>query len=1119
MPTYNIIEWALSSNGAMKPTSPLRMLALLFSFHCILSTFSPQIHAQAPGPTVIWSEDFEDLDAFWEDWHTDGPFWEVGVPTDPSRLSPNSSQVAGTLINEEVTISSPTRLIRHVPITIPGTDETPRLRFSERRDLSGAPEAIQEITLSIGDTRYNFDYVQELTSPNSVDVRAITPDDENGGPDSDSIILKMNAFRPGDRLSFQTDFDRDGSSGGQDYRTILFNNGTRANSNLKVSTETQSFDFTLTDQARTSSSYAFEFESGPGTPSIRLTLSNEFNTPTISIEYIDPTVRLGSFSVLARELGGIWTSITPPRSGASRTWTESVIGLEALAGKQVELAFQVNDLTHSLGWFIDNIELITGPYEVAFPQAFENGFRGWSAESGLWHVSESQDVHSKSTGASISRLSPDIQSTPPNPIRLVSPPFQIPSSSENPRLEFWHKFQLNSGPKGFVEVREIGKSWTDLASVASGDSAVWSRRAISLEHLKNREIQLAFTLQPEISPSAPSATDPLWLIDDIDLKTGKETFHFPENFESNLNEWNITNGVWEIGAPSRSTPEALGSQRLGTVLNGNYPPGANSRAVSPPFIVPLAKDQPRLRYWTQHDFPSDDGGEIWFYPEPDFDTETGQKRPNPTRLPDSTVTGRTPQWSQASLSLLPLAGKKGRLHFVLRSISTAGGAGWLIDNIELETGRQAIRNPEGFENGLGDWSVRGGGWTAGKPDLNPPAPHSGEQLVGTILEGHYPANADYTLLSPLFRIPEESSGPAIRFWHFYDLGDGDTASVEVLHESGERTRIAGPFTNSSLDRWSNGFASLSNFRGQGVQVGFRLDADGTMEGPGWFLDDIRLQTNILKRMEDLTIAEGETVSLLLDQPATGLELNLELISAQWDLPNGAPAEAPTAEGASLQSQLGIFNWVTGESNGPATYTFRIELVDPESSWNPIDFRDFDVTVTEVSQAPVFDQAPGSILFEPGTLIRTPVQASDPDVPSPPLTYTLDQAPAGAVIDNESGLFVWRPNAEQATKTYTIIVRATDTGENPLSTIHTFTAIPEALAGPAPSSTRVENGKLIVEFERIKANTGYQLLHNADLSTPFENWEAVQRLEWSTAPFHFEIPLENNPTGFYGLKPE
>ena len=94
-------------------------------------------------------------------------------------------------------------------------------------------------------------------------------------------------------------------------------------------------------------------------------------------------------------------------------------------------------------------------------------------------------------------------------------------------------------------------------------------------------------------------------------------------------------------------------------------------------------------------------------------------------------------------------------------------------------------------------------------------------------------------------------------------------------------------------------------------------------------------------------------------------------------------------------------------------------------------------MNEVNQAPVL--APiGSKSVDESTLLSFTATATDADLPSNTLTYSLDTgAPPGAGIDPATGLFTWTPSEAQGPGVYPVTVRVTDDGAPPLDDYETI----------------------------------------------------------------------------------
>ncbi|CAJ37958.1 putative Ig domain-containing protein [Methanocella arvoryzae] len=125
-------------------------------------------------------------------------------------------------------------------------------------------------------------------------------------------------------------------------------------------------------------------------------------------------------------------------------------------------------------------------------------------------------------------------------------------------------------------------------------------------------------------------------------------------------------------------------------------------------------------------------------------------------------------------------------------------------------------------------------------------------------------------------------------------------------------------------------------------------------------------------------------------------------------------------GASIHPATGEFFWTPTEAHGPGAYTFTIVVSDGMS----FDSETINVTVNEVNQAPVLAEIGNKAVNEEATLSFT-ATAVDTDMPANNLTYSLVNAPAGASIDQSSGVFTWTPTEAQGPGTYTFTVCVSD----------------------------------------------------------------------------------------------
>jgi hypothetical protein len=145
-------------------------------------------------------------------------------------------------------------------------------------------------------------------------------------------------------------------------------------------------------------------------------------------------------------------------------------------------------------------------------------------------------------------------------------------------------------------------------------------------------------------------------------------------------------------------------------------------------------------------------------------------------------------------------------------------------------------------------------------------------------------------------------------------------------------------------------------------------------------------------------------------------------------------------GLVVNASSGAINWMPSEFQGPGTYPVQIRVTDTNSmAINPKSLsvtNSYTLTVGEVNVAPVVGAlAPQS--GNPGQTISFTATATDADLPTNTLSFSLVSPPAGASIGAGSGLFSWRLPAGLANTTNTLSIRVTDSGFPNLSGTNNF----------------------------------------------------------------------------------
>jgi bacillopeptidase F (M6 metalloprotease family) len=412
----------------------------------------------------------------------------------------------------------------------------------------------------------------------------------------------------------------------------------------------------------------------------------------------------------------VWIDLSSDyNSNSSNVWGYSSLDLSAYAGQDVQFAFELDvaDTYYSadedVGWYIDLVEIKTGLPVFNNPENWENGIGDWSVTNGAWEVGVPSSGPSY-THSGTKCLATNLAGNYANNslTKVVSPIFTVPLTNQYPRFTFWewHSFNQHSDFRdhGIVMIKPSGSSvWIDLSSdYNSNSSNVWGYSSLDLSDYAGQDVQIAFEL--DVADTYYSADEGVgWYIDLVEIKTGLPVFNNPENWENGIGDWSVTNGAWEVGAPSSGPSNTQsGTKCLATNLAGNYTNNSLTKVVSPIFTVPLANPYPRFTFWEWHSFnqhsnfrdhgivkikPS--GSSVWIDLSPNY-------------CSGSNV------WSFSSIDLSDYAGQVVQIAFELDVADTYYSAdedvGWYIDDVIIEgfTGiniyEPKIENPSIYPN-------------------------------------------------------------------------------------------------------------------------------------------------------------------------------------------------------------------------------------------------------------------------------------------------------------------------------------------------------------------------------------------------------------------------------------
>lgn len=139
-------------------------------------------------------------------------------------------------------------------------------------------------------------------------------------------------------------------------------------------------------------------------------------------------------------------------------------------------------------------------------------------------------------------------------------------------------------------------------------------------------------------------------------------------------------------------------------------------------------------------------------------------------------------------------------------------------------------------------------------------------------------------------------------------------------------------------------------------------------------------------------------------------------------------------GASIHPTTGEFVWQVPTDFPISTNIITVFATDdgiPPQTSQAV----FRIIVAAVNNPPVIQRIDNLIVDE-GQTIRIQVNATDPDV-GQSLMFYLDQAPQGAFINPNTGLFEWTPSELQGPGDYTIAIRVMDNGVPQASAVVSF----------------------------------------------------------------------------------
>ncbi len=517
------------------------------------------------------------------------------------------------------------------------------------------------------------------------------------------------------------------------------------------------------------------------------------------------------------------------------------------ANRQVEVAFivQSDNTDERFGWFITEFE-IENKFFAQYPFPFFDDIEGnprWVGDGTWGLITGGPPISYSGDRAWTDSPAGNYQNQSNSSLRLDGLiDLRDTNQVTEPELVFWHRRDLASGDRAYVEVStNLGSTWTPLY-VDDNDTTDWliegggantsyTQQVIPLDiegvgpgnnidqNFIGERIMLRFRLETNNSGQADG-----WYIDNIEVRNSPDLSPLetgwcdPINSPSaSLPNW-LPEGTWYLesvpvvrgGGPTYSGALAFSDSIVSASNpNGLYQHNSNSSLRLNRQLDLSSATNPVLTFWHRWNIANDetifvegrlDGSTTW---RTLFSFNHNSRFPGyHSSVEHGDEWNHQRAWTFTMLPLFefdasdnvtwPASAPDDRfvdIRFRLdATTNTAVSDGWYIDQVCLEEYDDVVGAPitassfpwvDNFEGGTANW-IRGGGWGV---ISDPEFVHQGARSITESTVGDYEDSTDSILeLRPTIDLTGFTSGelPTLYFWSRHDFSDNDYGYVETM---------------------------------------------------------------------------------------------------------------------------------------------------------------------------------------------------------------------------------------------------------------------------------------------------------------------------------------------------